>query len=456
MERVSTGNPPLDAILQGGFPRGSINILMGRPGSGKTILAEQLTFANASEQRPALYLTTLSEPLSKVLAYLQELEFARVECIGTAVLYESLAEPLKSGAQGLVEHVLTLLKRHRPGVIVIDSFKAVADLMPDTQSWRRLVFELAGLLSAYDATSLWVGEYTSEMVPGMVEFAVADGIVELDREQRGSHDERFLRVVKLRGSHFLDGKHAFVISRAGLRVFPRLVTPAAPRAYRPEPERLQTGVAGLDALLDAGWLRGTSTLVAGPSGAGKTMLGLHFLRDGVERGEPGLLVCFQENPVQLARAMRSLGWQPDALLGPERLDLLYSSPVELQVDTIVQEIVRRIEDNGVTRVILDALGDLKNAAQDPRRYADFVYSLIQYFAASNVTALLVLEVLPGADRRSGLWSEDVSYMCDNIALLGMDLGDDLVRTIRITKSRGSAHDGRRHLLRIGKDGMAVD
>lgn len=457
MQRVSTGNPALDRILGGGLPRSSINVVMGLPGTGKTILAEQLAFANGSAARPALYLTTLSEPLQKIVAYLQELAFADVDRIGTEVVYESLVEVLRERPEGLADHVAGVIERRRPGVVVIDSFKAVGELTRDAAQWRNVVFDVASVLSAYDTTALWVGEYAHEAMSRLPEFAVADGILELRRLQSGSRDDRFLQVMKLRGSSFLDGEHAFTLSATGLTVYPRLVGPTGPaRRYDPTQQRLQTGISGLDAMIESGWLRGTSTLVAGPSGAGKTIFGLHFLRHGAIDGEPGLLVGFQESPTQLRRAMESLGWDVDELLQPGKIDLLYSSPVELQMDTIVQEMLRRIETQRVQRVVVDALGELAKAAGDPRRFSDYTYALNQELAARGITSMLIVETAPNAPSNTVITGRDVSEMSDNTLLLGMELGPELQRTVRIVKTRGSAHDGARHVLRISREGIVVD
>ena len=456
MQRLSTGNPPLDRILGGGLPKSSINIVMGLPGTGKTILAEQLAFANGSVERPVLYLTTLSEPLQKIVGYLQELTFADVDRIGTEVQYETLVESLRERPDQLADQVASFIERKRPSVVIIDSFKAIMELASDAAQWRKTVFDVASVLTAYDATALWVGEYAHDSVSKLPEFAVADGIVELRRLQSGSRDDRFLQVVKLRGSSFLDGEHAFTLSSGGLTVYPRLVGPVSSRRYEATPERLQSGIDGLDVLVESGWLRGTSTLVAGPSGAGKTILGLHFLRHGVEQGEPGLLVNFQESPAQIHRAITSLGWDGEALLRPGRLDQLYSSPVELQIDTIIQEILRRIEAHGIKRVVVDALGDLAKAAADPRRFSDYVYALSQELARRGVTSMLVVEA-PGDARGAFVISgRDVSEMSDNTLVLAMELVPELERTIRIVKTRGSAHDGARHVLRISRQGIVVE
>lgn len=449
MERIESGNAELDHILGGGFPANAIHVVMGTPGTGKTILAEQLAFQNATRERPALYLTTFSEPLAKVLVFLQEYSFAAPSKLGTEIVYEGLGETLEREPTRLSERILELLKEYRPRVLVIDSFKAVGDVMPDAVAWRRELYRLAGLLSAYSMTTFWVGEYTADMVPHLPEFAVADGIVELTRTQRGARDFRFLRVVKLRGSGFLSGLHAVRLGRDGLEVYPRLVTPGVAADYLPSEERVNSGVPGLDAMIATGWLRGTSTLVQGPAGAGKTLLCLQFLLEGVARGEPCLLLDLEENPVQLARSMTHMGWDP-SLLRPGRLDLFYTPSVELQIDTIVGELFERIEAQRIRRLAIDGLVDLAHAADDPVRIRDYLFALVQRLAAAGITSLFTIHEWELRDELG-----DVSYLADNVVHLEMNLGEDLERTIRVLKSRGSAHDGRRHPLVIQRGGLVV-
>jgi len=455
MERLKTGSTELDEILGGGFPRNAIHVLMGAPGTGKTILAEQLCFANASPGRPILYLSTFSEPLQKMVTFLQGFTFARPEKLGSEIIYDHVGEDVLADPHEMPNRVQDLLALYRPKIIVIDSFKALADLMPDASAWRRTLDGIAGVLTAYDTTTFWIGEYVADMMSVLPEFAVADSIVDLTRVERGSRDERFLRVLKLRGSGFLAGSHPIRLGAGGIEAFRRFVTPAAPPNYQPVFERLKSGISGLDGMIASGWLRGTATLVAGPSGAGKTALGLHFLKAGVEDGEPCLLASFQESPTQLIRMMTSLGMEPGEVLRPGRLDHLYTSPVELQIDAIANEIVRRVEKHAVRRVVIDAVSDLEKGAPDPHRYRDFLYSLTQMFATRNVTSMLLVEtsgLFPG----HGITSYEISYMSDNILVMEVLPGDDLTRTIRIFKSRGSAHDGRRHALKITKSGVAVD
>jgi len=238
MERLKTGSVEVDEILGGGFPRNAIHILMGAPGTGKTILAEQLCFTNASPDRPILYVATFSEPLQKLVGFLQGFSFARPDKLGTEIVYEYVGEDVLTQPERVPARVQELLALHRPRIIVIDSFKALADLMPDRSSWRRTLDAVAGMLTAYDTTTFWVGEYTWNMMSDLPEFAVADGIVDLTRMERGSRDERFLRVLKLRGSSFLAGNHPIHLSSKGIEAFRRFLTPAAPPDYRPVLEML--------------------------------------------------------------------------------------------------------------------------------------------------------------------------------------------------------------------------
>jgi circadian clock protein KaiC len=456
MERITTGIEPLDRILSGGFPANSIHIIMGDPGSGKTLLAEQIAFANGVEGRPALFLATVSEPLPKFITYLQESTFADSSRIGSSVIYENLGEVLVAGPQGLHRHLLELIQRHRPRIIVIDSFKAISDLMTSTTSWRQTLYEVAGVLTAYSATTFWVGEYSPDMAAHLPEFSVADGIIELSRRQQGSRDFRYVRVVKLRGSGFLSGLHALSISRAGLQVHPRLVTPVLSPGYRVSEQQLHSGIQGLDELIDTGLLRGTATLLAGPPGAGKTMLGLQFLREGLRTGEPSMLVSFEENPVQLARIARLFGMDQEALLGPRGLDLFYVSPVELQIDTIVSEIFRRISKNGVRRLVIDALGDLAATAEDPVRIRDYLYSMTQALAVLNVTSLLILGTGDVEVSGSvGLALADIAHLTDNVILLQMRIDEETERTVHILKTGGSAHHERRHKLLFTREGIRL-
>lgn len=460
--RISTGNPQADEILGGGFPANSINIIMGQPGVGKTIFAEQLVFHNVAGDRPVLYLTTLSEPLPKVVRYLQAFRFFDETRLvfdesapGPVVLYEEVGDALASeGIGALVRRVKEAIKTISPRIIVIDSFKAVHDLATTRLEMRHMIYELAGLLTAYDTTAFLIGEYAENALQEYPEFVVADAIVELVRYKLGMRDERYFRVLKLRGSGFREGLHAFRITENGLQIYPRLVTPGAAESYVLEDRRISTGVPGLDPLMGGGVWRGSTTLVAGPVGSGKTTIGLQFALAGIAADEPVLYVHLQENPTQIGRLLRGFG-ADEAQLRAGGLHLMYASPVELPIDSIVVETFRLIERTGVRRVIVDSAGDLAKAATDPERLYDYIYAFSQHLAVRNITGMLTYEsstlgedgVLTGQTR--------ISSMSDNVLLLGIEVGAQTRRTLRVLKERASPHDQQVHELLIGTDGVRV-
>jgi circadian clock protein KaiC len=455
--RVRTGNSEADRILEGGFPANSINILMGEPGTGKTLFAEQLLFANANGDRPCLYLTTLSEPLSKVVTYLQRFDFYDEEKMGTAVVYDDLGAMLTDGGPpALLTRVREAIETIGPKLIVIDSFKAIHDLATSEAERRRLVSSLAGLLGAYAATTFLVGEYRTQDIAVYPEFAVADGIVEFARQKRSTTDERFMRVSKLRGSGYLEGLHGVHLSAAGFRIYPRLVSPVVPEQYLTKRERVSTGVEGLDKMLEGGVWRGSTTLIAGPTGSGKTTLSLQFAVAGARGGECSLYVNFQENPTQLAHILAGLA--PD-LLGNSKLQLLYESSVELQIDRIIVDIFQRIQQHGIQRVVIDAIGDLAMAAADPQRIHNFLYALVQRLTVLGIPTYFVLEDTVHGPLESPAGPAEfsrLSYMCDNLLLLEIERGKRLRRRISVYKTRGSGHDEDTRDMTITAQGVSVE
>jgi circadian clock protein KaiC len=453
LPRIQTGSSPADRILGGGFPAHSINIIMGEPGTGKTLFAQQLVFHNAGDDRPILYVTTLSEPLAKVMKYLQTFEFFDESRIGGSVIYDEAGTELaERGIGALVPKVKEWIRAHGPKIIVIDSFKALHDLSASTAEMRRVVHDLAGLLTAYDTTAFLVGEYSEGQMAIYPEFVVADGIVELLRHETGMRDDRFFRVRKLRGSSYREGLHALRLTAGGVKIFRRLVSPQEPKGYSIVRERVPTGVPGLDEMLGGGLWRGSTTLLGGPTGSGKTTIGLQFTLEGVRQGEPGLYVHLEENPTQMAYLVEGFGTAAET----PGLYMLYHSPVELQIDSLVDDMFALIRERGVKRVVVDAVGDLVTAARDPQRLHDYLYALSQHFAAKGVTAMLTFETArPGL---TGGYAIDApfSHLSDNILVLEAGVEDEQTRRrLRVLKTRGSAHDPRVRVVEITAEGITI-
>lgn len=453
LDRVSTGSAQADRVLGGGFPVNSINMVMGEPGTGKTLFAQQLVFHNAGGDRPILYLTTLSEPLTKVVKFLQGFTFFDIERLGGDVIYDEVGTELaEEGVQVLVEKVKERILAIGPKIIVIDSFKALHDIAPSMAAMRQVVHELAGLLTAYDTTAFLVGEYSEHQMAVLPEFVVADGIVELLRLEAGMRDERFFRVRKLRGSSYREGLHAIRLTDGGVELYRRLVTPQFPPDYLPVRERVETGVAGLDQMLSGGLWRGSTTLLAGPTGSGKTTIGVQFVLHGIRNGEPCLYVHLEENPTQFRQLIHDHGGPPDA----EQLHTIYTSPVELQIDSVIDELFQLIRQHGIRRLVIDALGGLVTAARDPQRLHDYLYALSQHLAVNGVTTLMLFETArPGVTGSYGI-NAPFSHLSDNILLLEVDIAEEITRRkLRVIKTRASSHDPRVREIAISAGGVEV-
>lgn len=450
--RVSTGSAQADEVLNGGFPSNSINMIMGQPGTGKSVFVEQLVFRNAGGPRPILYLTTLSEPMSKVIRYLQQFSFFDESRIGTDVVYEDIGDQLAAqGLAALVPCIRRAIEQTSPKIIVIDSFKALHDLGAPLAEMRKVLYELTGYLSAYDTTVFLVGEYAEEHWRHLPEFAIADGVIQLLRKELSTRDERFLRVLKLRGSAYVEGHHAFRITSEGVRVYPRLLSPEFPERYTFATDRVSTGVDGVDTMLGGGVLRGSTNLVVGPTGSGKTTMCLQFAAKGMAAGENSLYLNFQENPTQLTRALTVLGVDPKEA---ERrgMRFIYMSPVELQIDQVIVTMFEQLREQGIRRLVIDSLGDLSASASDPDRFHDYLYALVQHLNVSGVTAFVTLESNGFPISSPSSAEGRFSNMSESIFALNVGAGR---RSLQVVKARGTAHDLHHHEMSIDARGVHV-
>ncbi|MGZ4371663.1 MAG: RAD55 family ATPase [Gaiellaceae bacterium] len=442
----------LDQVLGGGLPGNAINLIAGVPGTGKTVLAHQYVFRNASPDHGcAIYYSTAAEPYDKLVRFGQTLTLFEPAAIGQTVFYEDMQQTLvDEGLEGTLELIDRDLRERRPAIIVIDSFKALRAFRQDDAEMQRYVHRLASRLSAFPVAAFWLGEYTMDEIAEAPEFAVADSVLSLSTAVAGFRESRFLRVLKLRGSSYLSGVHAYRISADGLQVFPRLADPADSVAYGLEGERQSSGIAFLDQMLMEGYFPGSATLVAGPSGAGKTVMGLHFVLHGALNGEPGVIATFEENPSQLERMAQGFGWSLT-----EGIELMYRSLVDIYVDEWVYDLLETVERIGARRILVDGVSSLKLASPDEVRFLEYVYSLTQRCSRLGVSVMMTME-LADLFQVTRLTDAGISRIYDNVLLLSHSpVGSSMSRSVTVLKTRSSRHDDRVRDFIITSSGMVL-
>jgi circadian clock protein KaiC len=452
MQRLSTGNGRLDHILGGGLLMDSITLVVGAPGTGKTILAEQCLFANATPERPGLYFSTVSEPFDKLLRFGQTLSFFDATCVGQSVFYDDLGDLVyQDGLTAVMERIDALVKQHRPGIVVIDSFKALRIFAASEADFRRFLHDLAGRLTAIAVSSLWVGEYGPEEATDSPEFAVADAVIGLETRRASERATRCLSVRKLRGSDFLSGDHVYRITSGGLVVFPRLADTRGNGDHAPIGERLSTGIAALDDAVEEGYWSGSTTLIAGPSGAGKTLMGLHFVYAGAERDEKSVFVTLQENRGQLARTISRFGWSID----DPRVTIMDRSPVDIYIDELIYEVLGQMAAVGARRLVIDSLNDLVVATPDPPRLRELLYSLVQRCARQHISVMFTHETME-LFRITRLSELGMSHIADNVILLQhVQHGAQMKRALSVLKARGSNNSSAISEFHISSEGITL-
>jgi len=471
--RDLTGVPGLDEILGGGLPRGSLVIVTGSPGSGKTILASQLAFASAQVGRRALITTTLSEPPGKVVEHLGGFDFYDSVLVGSGVQFLSLQRALDETLDGIVDELIAVARQGDAKLVVVDGFSGIRGVISEPQEARQFLYRLAGTLGTLGMTVVITNEANPRDPATFPEATTADIIIGLSYSVVAGRHRRGIEVIKVRGAAQLPGVHGLTLSSSGVLIYPRLESrvtaglersTVSPRHILPGLEdpledfpsfiptgvpvdRATFGLQELDALLDGGLTRGTSTVLAGSLGTGKTLLALHFALASVRSGEPAVFVGFRETARQLAQKadVFALGTELRAALAPKGgLALLRWDPVDLQPDIVADRLLRELDTTGAQRLVVDSIIELERAVietSDLGRVDGFMAALVKAMRLRGVSALYVRETRRAVTQGQDFTADELSVLAENVLLQQqVSYRGQLHRVLSVLKMRFSAHD----------------
>ncbi len=445
IHQLPTGVRGLDDILGGGIPEFSLNIIGGMPGCGKTTLAHQIVFANATPKKPALYFTVLGEPALKMLRYQQQYSFFDESRLGKAIRFINLSDVvLEQDLSAVLEEIIKQVRAANPGIVVVDSFrtvvrKAIRDV--GEVEMQSFIHRLAQFLTSWEATSFLVGEYAAEEIRDNPLFTMADGIFWLSQVVERNSVVRKMQIMKLRGQASVPGLHTVRISDGGLQAFSRTLGLTGPKTKPARRRRLSLGIPELDKMLGGGILEGDSLLVAGPSGTGKSALATQFIAEGLRRGEPGIMAIFEERPQGYTQRAGNFGLNLKAAQEKGTLETLYLRPLDLSVDETMQEILDAITRIGAKRLVIDSLVGFEMALA-PGFRADFRESLYRMIGALTGAGITVLSTVEVEDTFTGLPFSHyaISFLTDDIIRMRyVEIDGQLRKVVFVVKMRGGNH-----------------
>jgi circadian clock protein KaiC len=455
---AATGIPGLDDVLGGGFPAHHLHLVEGAPGTGKTTLALRFLLEGVQQGERALYVS-LAETARELRTVarrhgwsIEAVNFHEVitseESRDQSVMYHSSEVELSE----TVQQVLAQIEATQPARVVIDSLSELRLLAQNSLRYRRQMLALKRFFDERQCTVLLLDDQTAGGEDLQVQ-SIAHGVVVLEQmtpEYGG--DRRRLRVRKLRGTGYRSGYHDFILSQGGLAVFPRLVAAEHPGEFHPE--LLPSGIAALDTLLAGGLVRGTSTLVLGPAGIGKSSLAMQYAVAAAERGEHAAIFLFDETvAVALART-RGLGLPIEEHVQAGRIHLQQINPAELSPGEFAAALRRAVESDGATVVVVDSVNGYLNAMPEEQFLTLQLHELLTYLNQRGVVTLLVVA-------QHGLVGTmqtpiDVSYLTDTVILLRYFEDRGRVRqAIAVVKKRVGGHERTLRELHLGREGITI-
>jgi circadian clock protein KaiC len=462
MSNGATGVSGLDDILAGGFARGRLFLVEGAPGTGKTTFATQFLLAGAEAGETGLYIT-----LSETEQELREGAASHGWALGDAVEVFELVPPeslldeqqqqslLYSSDLELGEttkRIFEAFERIKPARVVLDSLSEIRLLAQSSLRYRRQILALKHYFSRADATVLMLDDLTADVLDKTV-HSVAHAVIRLEELSPSYGPERRrMRVLKYRGRRFRGGYHDFVLETGGIRVFPRLVS----AEHRSDfiRDAVPTRDAEMNALIGGGFERGSSTLILGPAGTGKSLLTLTFVQDAVKRGESAAVFVFDEELGLLFARAKGLGIDLQEMTDSGKLTIEQIDAAELTPGEFSQRVRRCVEEHLARTVVIDSLNGYQAAMPEEQALVLHMHELLQYLNRQGVTTFLTVAQhgLVG-DMKSPV---DVTYLADTVILLRyFEATGRVRRAISIVKKRTSAHENTIREFMIGQNGITL-
>jgi len=456
-----TAVPGLDDVLSGGLARNRLFLLEGVPGSGKTTLALQFLRAAAGRGEVVLYVT-LSETEDELRAVGRshgwELDGITIqELIPSEASLEPEAQytmfhPAEVEMGATVNEILQTVDRLNPTYVVFDSLSELRLLAGGALRYRRQILALKQFFSVRNCTAVLLDDMTATDQDLQTQ-SIAHGVIRLEQSHPDYGSERRrLRVIKYRGTQFRGGYHDYVIDRGGLRVFPRLVASEHRRAA--SRQRLPSDVPALDALIGGGLEEGTSTLIVGAAGTGKSTLAAQFATAAAGRGQRSAFFAFDENPATLLSRCEGMGIGLAAQVDAGRIALQQVDPAELSPGEFTNRI-RDAVDQGASLLVIDSLNGYLNAMPGERFLTIQLHELLMYLGHRGVATILVAahHGMIGSQMNTPV---DASYLADAVILLRyFESAGEVRQAISVVKKRGSRHERTIREFRLDQTGIYV-
>lgn len=461
INKLPTGIPGLDEIVGGGLPEYSFNIIAGAPGSGKTTLAHQFMFANATPERPALYFTILGEPAIKMARYQQQYSFFDLAKVPNSVRFINLSQiVLETDLGSVLEEITKEVEKASPAIVVVDSFRTMVRKTqgaPGETDLQAFIQHLALFLASWQATTFLIGEYAEDELRDNPIFTVADGLLWLSQVAERNSVVRKLQIIKLRGQASVPGLHTFRISDAGLQAFSRTFGLTKHKEKSPSQRRLSLGIPELDKMLGGGIPQGDSLLIAGSSGTGKSVLATQFIAEGIRQGEPGVVAVFEERPQAYAERAGTIGQDLETPQHDGNLEIIYLRPLDLSVDETMHDILEAVKRIGAKRLVIDSLAGFEMALAPGFRtdFRESLYRMIGALTGSGVTILSTVEV-DESFTEFPFSTYSISFLTDDIIRLRyVSIEGQLRKIMVVVKTRGGNHSKDIREYEITSEGVVV-